>query len=179
MKGFRFLIFLFTVLAFLLTACPFSSPFKVGQPELPDAKWTGIWEHKKMLNDSVVTDKLNIKIKNKEEIFLSSYIHFLNTERPQRRSLKGYPVSVGTHKLVLLYSLNHNPDQLYMYFKYDFPEPGILILRALNDEKVPDNLSTASALEAWILEQGNDQSIWEEPVPYSQVKPVNTADVHK
>lgn len=166
MKSFRILFALLGIL--LLTACPYSSVFKVGTPQIvEEALWNGTWVSQKMENGKMIKDELVFKKSGKNKLSVSTGVHVLSSERKSDMKLQGFPVSIGGKNWLLLYNSRRNSDKKYMYLGYQMLENDRMQLTVLSDEKVPETFTTAADFEKWLVEHQHE-NIWEDTLVFER-----------
>ncbi len=155
---------------FLLIACPYSSTFKVGEPQMVDEnQWNGNWYSTKIEAGTKIQDELVFKKTGNNLLSVHTQFHILRSDRPAKLKLKGYPLSVAGKNLLLLYNPKKNSNKEFMYLGYEFNESGNLELKVLSDEKVPENIASASELEKWLIENYSKSEIWEDTLTFERV----------
>jgi hypothetical protein len=168
MKSYR-LLFLLPLICFL-TACPYSSAFKVGEPqEIDNIQWDGTWISSRIENGKMIKDELIFKKSGKQVMNVNTAFHVLRADRSSKLKLKGYPVKIGGQNWLLLYNPKRNSDKKYMYLGYEFSASNTLLLKILSDTKVPEDLTSPTALEAWILANQKDSGIWEDTLQFQRL----------
>jgi len=153
----------------LLVACPYSSSFKVGVPLTVDEnQWNGAWYSSKIENGTKIQDELVFKKTGNNQLSVQTQFHVLRSDRPAKLKLKGFPVTIGGKKLLLLYSSKKNSNKEFMYLGYEFNDSGDLQIKILSDEKVPEKIGSASELEKWLLENYEQTAIWEDTISFQR-----------
>jgi hypothetical protein len=163
----KIILFLLLPLLLLLVACPYSSSFKVGEPQTVDEnQWNGAWYSSKIEDGTKIQDELIFKKTGNNQLSVQTQFHVLRSDRPAKLKLKGFPVTIGGKKLLLLYNPKRNSNKEFMYLGYDFKESGELQIKILSDEKVPEKIASASELEKWLIENYDQAAIWEDTISF-------------
>lgn len=166
MKPFQILIALLGML--LLTACPYSSVFKVGTPQVvQESLWNGTWVSQKMENGKIIKDELIFKKSSKNRLSVTTGVHVMSSERKSDMKLQGFPVSIGRKDWLLLYNPRRNSDKKYMYLGYQMLENDRMQLTVLSDEKVPETFTNAAEFEKWLVEHQHE-NIWEDTLVFER-----------